>query len=310
MAEQNVGQVRNKGIELAVNHRGRIGNEFNYYVGGNVSFNDNMVTKVTVNGGQVTVIGYTAHASAPQGITLFKENHSMGFFNLIETDGLFRSQEEIDNYRDKNGNLIQPGAQVGDVRYKDYNGDGKIDDQDQHYAGSPYPTATFGLRLGGDWRGLDFNLFFDGTAGNKIYNYPRAVLSSSGYKGNHCTDLADSWRPDNQDTDIPRFSVLDGMNNVLMYSDRWLENGSYLRLKTLDIGYTLPKKWLNPVKLQNVRVYTSMENLFTLTKYSGYSPDLGGSENLNISYRVLSNGVDEGRYPQQRAISFGIQVTL
>lgn len=309
-AIQNVGQVRNKGIEVAVNHRGTIGKEFNYYVGGNISVENNKVTEVTANAGNLNVIGYTAHGSAEQGITVVSEGHAIGFFNLIETDGIFRSQEEIDNYRDKNGKLIQPGAQVGDVRYKDYNGDGVISTDDQHDIGNPFPDLAFGLRLGGDWRGIDFNLFFDGMTGNKIYNYPRYVLESSNYKGNHSTTLANSWRPDNQNTDIPRFSVVDGGDNNWAYTDRWLEDGAYLRLKTLDIGYTLPMRWLKPLKLQHVRVYTSMENLFTLTKYSGYSPDLGESEHLNVSYGVLSRGIDEGRYPQQRTISFGVQVNF
>ncbi|NDV67320.1 TonB-dependent receptor [Dysgonomonas sp. 25] len=309
-AIQNVGQVRNTGIELAINHRGKIGKEFNYYVGGNITTGKNKVTKVTLDNGSLNVVGYKAHGAAEQGITLFSKGHPIGFFNLIETDGIFRSQEEIDNHRDKNGKLIQPGAQVGDVRYKDHNGDGVINTDDQHEVGSPFPDMTFGLRLGGDWKGIDFNLFFDGMTGNDIYNYPRYVLESSNYNGNHSTRLANSWRPDNQNTNIPRFSKVDGVDNGWAYTDRWLEDGSYLRLKTLDIGYSLPAKWLKSIKLEHVRVYTSMENLFTLTKYSGYSPDLGESEHLNVSYRVLSRGVDEGRYPQQRTISFGIQVKL
>lgn len=307
---QNAGQVRNTGVELAINHRGRIGKDFNYYVGANMTTGKNEVTKVTLDTGGLDIAGYTAHGAAGQGITRFSKGHSMIFFNLLETDGLFRSQEEIDNHRDKNGKIIQPGAQVGDVRYRDYNGDGTINTDDLHDMGSPFPDMTFGLRMGGDWKGLDFNLFFDGMTGNKIYNYPRYVLESSNYKGNHSTNLANSWRPDNQNTDIPRFSVVDGSENSLAYSNRWLEDGSYLRLKTLDIGYTLPAKWLKSIKLENVRVYTSMENLFTLTKYSGYTPDLGESSNLNVSYNVFSRGVDEGRYPQQRTISFGVQIKL
>ncbi|MDR1982174.1 MAG: TonB-dependent receptor [Tannerellaceae bacterium] len=309
---QNAGQVRNAGFELAINHRGKLSKEFNYYIGGNVATESNKVTKITLGGNHMVVSGYNAHAAGGQGINMFRQGYPIAYFNLIETDGLFRSQEEIEKYRNEKGDLIQPGAQIGDIRYKDWNGDGTINTDDQHYMGSPFPDFTFGLRIGGDWKGIDFNLFFDGMSGNKIYNYPRYVLESGNYNGNYSTKLADSWRPDHQDTDVPRFSKTDGADNKWAYSDRWLEDGSYLRLKTLDIGYNLPAKWLKTVKLEKVRIYTSMENLLTLTRYSGYSPDLGesGVGLSGMSYNVFSRGIDQGRYPLPGTISFGIQVNL
>lgn len=307
---QNAGQVRNKGFEFAVNYRGSIKEKFTYYIGANIAADKNEVTKITLGGQNLMISGYSAHGAGGRGINMFAEGHSMSYFNLIETDGLFRSAEEIANYKNKDGELIQPGAQVGDVRYKDWNGDGKINTDDQHDVGSPFPDFTFGIRLGGEWNNFDFNLFFDGMVGNKIYNYPRYRLESGNFNGNMSTVLANSWRPDNQNTDIPRFSKTDGADNKWAYSDRWLEDGSYMRLKTLDIGYTLPKSLTKKVKLENVRIYTSMENLFTLTKYSGYTPDLGESSVAGVSYNVFSRGIDQGRYPLPRTISFGIQVNL
>ena len=110
---------------------------------------------------------------------------------------------------------------------------------------------------------------------------------------------------------MPRLSVTDGADNKWAYTDRWLEDGSYIRLKTLDIGYTLPKQLLKKIKLENVRIYTSIENLFTLTKYSGYTPDLGESGvDLGTTYNVFTRGIDQGRYPLPRTFSFGIQVNL
>ena len=218
--------------------------------------------------------------------------------------------EEIENYVNADGEMIQPGAQVGDVRYKDWNGDGKIDTDDQHDVGSPFPDFSFGLRLGGDWNNLDFNLFFDGMVGNKIYNYPRYCLESGAVNGNLSTTVANSWRSDNQDTDMPRFSKSDGAENKWAYTDRWLEDGSYFRLKTVDIGYTFPKKWMQKARIDNLRVYVSMENLFTLTKYSGYTPDLGESASTGVSYNIFSRGIDQGRYPIPRTFSFGIQIGL
>ena len=307
---QNAGQVRNKGFEFAVNYRGSLKDKFTYYIGANIAADKNEVTKITLGGQNLMISGYSAHGAGGRGINMFAEGHSMSYFNLIETDGLFRSAEEIANYKNKDGELIQPGAQVGDIRYKDWNGDGKINTDDQHDVGSPFPDFTFGVRLGGEWNNFDFNLFFDGMVGNKIYNYPRYRLESGNFNGNMSTVLANSWRPDNQNTDIPRFSKTDGADNKWAYSDRWLENGSYMRLKTLDIGYTLPKNLTKKVKLENVRIYTSMENLFTLTKYSGYTPDLGESTVAGVDYNVFSRGIDQGRYPLPRTISFGIQVNL
>lgn len=307
---QNAGQVRNKGFELAVNYRGAIKEKFNYYIGANIAADKNEVTKITLGGQNLMISGYSAHGAGGRGINMFAEGHPMSYFNLIETDGLFRSAEEIANYKNKDGELIQPAAQVGDVRYKDWNGDGKINTDDQHDVGSPFPDFTFGIRLGGEWNNFDFNLFFDGMVGNKIYNYPRYRLESGNFNGNMSTVLANSWRPDNQNTDIPRFSKTDGADNKWAYTDRWLEDGSYIRLKTLDIGYTLPKVLTKKIKLENVRIYTSMENLFTLTKYSGYTPDLGESSVAGVAYNVFSRGIDQGRYPLPRTISFGIQVNL
>lgn len=307
---QNAGQVRNKGFELAVNYRGAIKEKFNYYIGANIAADKNEVTKITLGGQNLMISGYSAHGAGGRGINMFAEGHPMSYFNLIKTDGLFRSAEEIANYKNKDGELIQPAAQVGDVRYKDWNGDGKINTDDQHDVGSPFPDFTFGIRLGGEWNNFDFNLFFDGMVGNKIYNYPRYRLESGNFNGNMSTVLANSWRPDNQNTDIPRFSKTDGADNKWAYTDRWLEDGSYIRLKTLDIGYTLPKVLTKKIKLENVRIYTSMENLFTLTKYSGYTPDLGESSVAGVAYNVFSRGIDQGRYPLPRTISFGIQVNL
>lgn len=156
---QNAGQVRNKGFEFAVNYRGSIKDKFTYYIGANIAADKNEVTKITLGGQNLMISGYSAHGAGGRGINMFAEGHSMSYFNLIETDGLFRSAEEIANYKNKDGELIQPGAQVGDIRYKDWNGDGKINTDDQHDVGSPFPDFTFGVRLGGEWNNFDFNLF-------------------------------------------------------------------------------------------------------------------------------------------------------
>lgn len=305
---KNAGQVQNRGIEVSATWRDRIGEKVNYYIGANMSTASNKVTEITAGGQAMSISGYSAHGAGGRGINMFKKGHSMTYFNLIETDGIFRSMEEIENYRNRYGEMIQPGAQVGDVRFKDWNGDGVINENDQHDVGSPLPNFTFGLRLGGDWNNFDLNIFIDGVAGNKIYNYPRFCLESGSFNGNLSTTVANSWRPDNQDTDMPRFSKVDGTDNKLAYTDRWLEDGSYVRLKSIDLGYNFPKQWLQKAMIQNLRLYVSMENLLTLTKYSGYTPDLGESASTGVSYNVFSRGIDQGRYPLPRTFSIGIQL--
>ncbi|MDR0891113.1 MAG: TonB-dependent receptor [Mediterranea sp.] len=307
---QNAGQVQNKGIELSATYRGQLGKDGSWYIGGNMSTANNKVTKITVGGTAMSITGYTAHDAGGQGINKFKKGHSMGYFNLIESDGIFHSMEEIQNYKNSKGEMIQPAAQVGDVKYKDWNRDGVINTNDQHDVGSPLPNFTYGLRLGGEWKGFDLNLFFDGVSGNKIYNYVRYTMESGAMNGNLLTNVASSWRLDNPNTDMPRFSKTDGTDNKLAYTDRWLEDGSYFRLKTLDVGYTFPKQWTQKAWIENLRLYVSMENLFTLTNYSGYTPDLGENSAVGTSYGIFSRGIDNGRYPIPRTFSIGIQVTL
>jgi TonB-linked SusC/RagA family outer membrane protein len=307
---QNAGQVRNKGFEISATYNGKLGKNGSWYIGGNMSTANNKVTKITAGGATMSISGYDAHAAGGQGINKFKKGHSMGYFNLIETDGIFHSMEEIQNYKNAKGEMIQPGAQPGDVKYKDWNRDGVIDTNDQHDVGSPLPEFTYGLRLGGTLAGFDLNLFFDGVSGNKIYNYVRYTMESGAMNGNLLTNVANSWRPDNQHTNMPRFSKSDGSDNKWAYTDRWLEDGSYFRLKTLDIGYTFPKQWMQRAYIQNLRLYVSMENLFTFTHYSGYTPDLGENSAVGTNYGIFSRGIDNGRYPLARTFSIGVQVTL
>lgn len=307
---QNAGQVQNRGIEMSATWRGELGKKGNYYIGANFSTASNKVTRIDVGGQGMSIAGYNAHAAGGRGINMFKRGHSMSYFNLIETDGIFRSMEEIENYRDAGGNMIQPGAQVGDVRYKDWNRDGRIDTNDQHDVGSPFPNVTFGFRAGLEWRNFDVSVFIDGVSGNKIFNYTRYCLESGAFNGNLSTTVANSWRPDNQNTDMPRFSKSDGADNKLAFTDRWLEDGSYIRLRTIEAGYTIPTRVTKKVMVERARVYVSMENLVTLTRYSGYSPDLGESSSTGASYNVFSRGIDQGRYPVPRSFCFGIQVNM
>lgn len=307
---QNVGVIDNKGLEFNIDYNDRFG-DVNFYAGTNFTLSTNKVKRLQLDGVNIneSLAGFTANGNANGGITVFKRGESMTSFNLLKSDGIFQNWEEINSYVNDKGGLIQPNAVPGDQKFVDYNGDGKIDELDTHSIGSPFPGFEFGIRLGADWKGFDINLFFDGVLGNDIYNYP-AFRTESGKISdvNLGYNVTKSWREDNRNTSVPRFDKSGTSLNGAAYSDRWLEDGSYFRLKNLNIGYTLPKKILSKIKLDNLRVYASFENLFTITSYSGYSPDLGTSTETPGQYSVLSYGVDHGRYPLSRTISFGLQL--
>lgn len=298
----NAGTVENKGLEISLKHRNNIGELF-YQVGVNASFIKNELTKV--NGSRDEWTGFNPHDKGA--ITYAKTGFPIGYFNIIKTDGIFQSEEEIRAYVNKDGGMIQPNAQPGDLKYIDYNGDGKIDNLDRQDCGSAFPKVTLGINLGAEWRGIDLNLFFDGNFGNKIYNAQYFSTVYNEVTGNQYAERSNSWTENNRNTDIPRYvSGNDNNGTNWGYTDRWLENGSFLRLKTLELGYTFPKAWTSKAKMQNLRVYTAMENLFTITSYKGYNPDLG----VNPDQSIMTRGCDDGRYPTARTITFGLQLNF
>lgn len=309
----NAGTVENKGVEIALNHRNVVG-EVSYHIGANATFIKNELTKV--NSSRQEWAGFNPHGKGT--ITYAKVGYPIGYFNLIKSDGIFQSQAEIDAYVDDKGNKIQPKAVPGDLKYVDYNHDGVINNNDRQDCGSAFPKVTMGLTMGLEWKGIDLNMFFDGNFGNKIYN---AVYYSTVYNegtGNQFRDRLKSWSETNKNTSVPRYvSGNDDNGTNWAYTDRWLENGSFFRLKTLELGYTLPKTWTAKASMQSVRIYTAMDNLFTITKYKGYTPDLGTitDSNAGVDFAgsisgVMTRGCDAGRYPTARSFTFGLQVNF
>ncbi|MDR3059108.1 MAG: TonB-dependent receptor [Prevotella sp.] len=297
----NAGTIENKGLEVAITHRNNIGKVF-YNLSGTISTVNNKVKKINIPG-MTEIAGYN-----PQGegtITWMRVGDPMGVFRVIKTDGIFQSQSEIDAYVDKDGNKIQPNATVGDIKFIDYNGDGKIADDDRQTVGKPIPDISFGLRGSLEYNGFDLNFFFDGVAGNSIYNFARWRIESMRKYSNYSTDVLNAWTPENHSTTMPRYDIENKNQNGRAASDRWIEKGDFIRLKTLEFGYVLPKI----TYLDKVRLYLSFENLFTITKYKGYTPDLGYNSD-NAAYNALSRGTDHGRYPLARTFSFGIQIGL
>lgn len=298
----NAALVENKGLELSINHRNTVG-EFFYNVGFNATFLKNNLKEIQTPSRQ-EFTGFDPHAGGP--VTYATEGKPIGYFNVIKSLGIFQSVDEIKAYVNDKGEMIQPKAKPGDLKFEDYNGDGIISEADKQDCGSPYPKMTMGLTLGAQWKDFDLNLFFDGSFGNKIFSGMRYSIVKNEGVGNQLGEMRNAWNENNKNTDVPRY--YDGTGDDMTtkaYTDRWLENGSFFRLKTLEVGYTLPKTLTNKLTLQNVRVYSAMSNLFTATSYSGYTPDLG-----MLDGSVMTRGCDDGRFPVARTFTFGLQVNF
>lgn len=295
----NAGNVENKGFEMSVTFRNNI-KDFNYSISGNLSTVSNKMKKVSI-GSANEWMGYTPQNTA-QAVTRSRVGDPLGSFYVVKSNGIYQSREEVEKNYGKPWVEGMPDA--GDVRFIDADQNGEYGTGDIQYAGSPFPDMEYGIQLSANWRGFDLGLFFDGQFGNKIYNFAKYKLESADVL-NKSKRMLNYWTPTNTGTSVPR--VKGHTSNTDSYTDRWLESGSYFRLKTLELGYTLPKRIVNRISIDNLRIFVSGENVFTITPYSGYTPDLGMDSSIGT---VMSRGVDIGRYPSPRIISFGFQVSL
>ncbi|RPE12816.1 SusC/RagA family TonB-linked outer membrane protein [Chitinophaga lutea] len=287
----NAGIIDNKGYEATIEYTDKSGN-LSYRLGLNFSHVSNKMRAITIGSGRQE-FGSISRAVV---------GHPIGGFWLIATDGIFNSKEEVQAHN-KGGVAIQPNAQPGDIRFVDFNNDGIIDNKDEQYMGSPFPNMTMGLSANLAWKGFDLNLFLEGLTGNKIYNARRKWMEKMNEVTNLSTDVLNAWTPENH-SDFPRFILADPNNNNRSNINRWLEDGSYMRLKRVELGYALPTRLLAKHGIEKLRVFASGENLFTITKYKGYNPDIGGG--------ALVRGVDDSwdAYPLARTVLFGLNLTF
>lgn len=294
---RNAGKIRNKGFEFNVAWNTSVNKDLSYGVSILGSFNKNEVTAMGT-GSQAIWGGATN-----QNINTCKTmaGYPIGSYWLIPTDGYFNSDTEVEAYS-KDGVKIQPTAQAGDIRFKDTNDDGTIDDKDRVYCGSPFPDFTFSVNGNLTWKNFDASATFQGVAGNKIYNATRQTLEDATKGTNFLASTLDYWTPDNLNAAHPRLTWDDPNRNTRAESDRYLENGSYLRLRNLQIGYTFPQQWFKGY-IQKARVYANAENLFTITGYTGYTPDVNAD---NARYRGFDNFI----YPTNRVFMLGLNVTF
>ncbi|MFL9483476.1 SusC/RagA family TonB-linked outer membrane protein [Chitinophagaceae bacterium LWZ2-11] len=289
----NAGNVSNKGIELSIGYHNNVGKLF-YDVTLNGAYNVNNVTYVG------NALGFISGASANNqmtSVTRMQAGFPLGYFWLYTMDGIFQNQAQINSYRGKDGTLIQPNAVPGDIRYKDLNGDGKIDNNDRSMVGSPHPKYNFGLNITLKYKNFDFNVFAYGLAGNKIFNALRRWdLPTANYQ----TTVLNRWHGEGTSNNYPRVSTGDLNGNFSNPSTFFLEDGSFIRLKNVSLGYNVKWKGLKAAKISSLRVYATGSNLLVLTKYTGLDPEVAGSS--------LGLGIDNGVYPQPRTVTFGVSV--
>ncbi len=294
---RNAGKIRNQGFEFNVGWNDVVNKDFSYSVNFIGTYNKNEVVEMGSES-QVITSG-TIHGGTYTTRTL--AGYPIGGFWLIPTDGYFNSVEEVQAHQ-KDGVLIQPSAEPGDIRFKDTNNDGTINDDDRVYCGSPFPKFTYSINGNLTYKNVDFSIGFQGVAGNKIYNATRLELEDVTRGTNYLSTTLDYWTPENQDASVPRPIWTDPNRNARSESDRFLENGSYFRLRSLQVGYTFPNAWFHGL-IQKARVYVNAENLFTITSYSGYTPDVNSTD-------VYSRGFDEFIYPSNRTFMLGLNVTF
>ncbi len=226
-------------------------------------------------------------------------NEFYGYQNL----GLFQTQEEIDSYVGPNGQKLQPSAKPGDIKFANLNGDNAINADDRTYLGNPAPKMNYGFTLNFGYKNFDFSAFGSGVAGNTIFQGLRRL--DIGTLANWQTKILDSWSPTNTGAKLPRLVEGDPNKNYSLFNSVYLEKGDFFRLRTMQVGYSFPKSITSKLKMQKLRVYVLSENLFTVTKYSGYDPELGVTSDAGGG-AVFS--IDRGAYPQARSFLFGLNV--
>ncbi|GJM64432.1 TonB-dependent receptor [Persicobacter diffluens] len=281
----NAGALKNTGLEISGTYN-KFEGDFTYSLTTALTFER---TKVTSLGGEPFLVGGQTQYYR-DGLTRTEVGRNIGEFYGYVTDGIYQV-EDTD---------IPVGKSPGDIRFKDLNGDGKIDAEDRTYIGSPMPDFTGSLTANFGYKGWDLSLFFYGVYGNKIFNHNRYHTETLSKSFNQSVDVLNAWTPDNPSNTMPRFTD-QHTDNYDLASDRFIEDGSYLRLQNVSLGYTLPSKWLDRVQIDKCRIYATVQNAFTLTNFSGMDPEIYASD-------MLSRGINNAQYPLARTVALGFEL--
>jgi len=301
---RNVGGMENRGLELTIGWKDTIG-EFSYDIGGNVSFNKNEVTNLGTADYLSSTFAYDTNLTDFQGqftgVLRSEVGHPYNQFYGYRFKGIFQNQSQIDNYKSKDGTVIMPDAKPGDSIYADLNDDGAITSDDMEFIGDPNPKAIFGLSFGAEWRGFDVSLLFQGVVGNDIFNASKFYFEKFDGRQNVFSEVyGKAWNGEGSSNSYPILlsatTDKSRIDNNWRQSDFYVEDGSYLRLKTFQIGYNF-RPVIGGVET-GIRLYVSMQNLLTITGYSGIDPE------------IPDNGIDRGQYPQPRTFMIGANINF
>ena len=276
----NAGKVRNQGIEMSlhtINLTGELGWETNL----TATYNKNKIKDLNSD------VPYYINQINNSYVTMLAKDYPINVFYGYVTDGIFQNQSEV------NTHAVQPGAEPGDIRFRDLNNDGVINDSDRTVIGNPNPSWLFSMNNRLSYKGFELSVFLQGIAGNKIYNANNIDNTGMAAAYNQTTDVLKRWQGEGTSNSMPR-AVFGDPNQNTRVSDRFVENGSYLRLKNITLSYTFPKQWLQKAQIENARLSLSCENVATITGYSGFDPEVG------------INGIDQNRYPISRTFSLGL----
>lgn len=287
----NVADMENEGLEFELGYKKSFG-EFNFSANGNVSYTKN---KVVFLGNGIDFISGGAGFQNMGNVTRIQVGESINSFYGYQTNGIFQSIDDVNSYVNSAGVVIQPDAVPGDFKWADIDGNGTINGDDRVFLGTPLPKYTFGLTLNLDYKNFDLTVFAQGVAGNKIFQGLRRLDVAN---ANYQTKVLGRWTGEGSTNTHPRLTNEDPNGNYRRFSDFYLEKGDFVRFKTVQLGYTIPSEIMNKIGAQRLRVYFTGENLFTLTEYTGFDPEIGG----NVT------GIDKGFYPQARSFMFGLNL--
>ena len=288
----NVGKMENSGVEFEALYKFHV-RDWNFRIGGNFTYLKNKLIEYGNDTGWANLDSFQGIGS----ITRAQNGMPFPYFYGYKTDGIFQNMEEIAAYTDKNGNMIQPNAKPGDVRFVDVYEDGVIDDKDRTDIGKGMPDWTYGINLNVAWKGIDLSMMWQGMIGNDVFDATRRVDITA---SNLPSWMLGRWTGEGTSNRYPRFVLGDNVN--WQASDLYVYDGSYLRLKNIQIGYTLPSNLVKKVFLSSLRVYVAAENLLTFTKYHGFDPE--------ISSGGTSLGIDRGVYPQAKTWTVGVNLAF
>jgi len=295
----NGGDVENRGFELSLSWRDKIG-DFSYFASANVAHNENKVTRIDnyekIIHGPINVL-----ADLTSEMFRAEEGYPIGYFWGYKTDGIFQNEEEVQSYVNSEGEMIQPDAEPGDVRFVNTNGDNVINDDDKVMIGDPNPDYTFGINLGADYKGFDFSISASGVAGNQIIRSYRdfAIFPTH----NFTTDIFNRWHGEGTSNRLPKLST-SSSKNFSNISDLYVEDADYLRITNFSVGYDF-KNLIRANYFGKLRAYIAVQNLYTFTEYSGMDPEVGYSGGT-----TFGSGIDLGFYPSPRTVLFGVNIEL